>query len=231
MEIEIRPRLTFVALTLIVLGLIAVHGASQYLFVYRTAEDVYGLVRMFDVNLENNIPSLYSALLLLTTGVLLLGIAIARNTMRQAYYHHWLGLAAVFFFLSVDEWAKIHERFIVPLRSILNVTGYLRSAWIIPYGIALLILVIVYLRFLMNLPVRTRLLVIFAGICYVMGAIAVEAIASNRSIVSGGDIGDIALSTLEELLEMMGLVVFIYALVSFITTEYSDFRVRITAAD
>jgi hypothetical protein len=55
----------------------------------------------------------------------------------------WLGLALAFVFLSLDEATQIHEFFIGYFRIDFGLSGYFYSAWIIPYGVALVVLALV----------------------------------------------------------------------------------------
>jgi len=135
---------------------------------------------------------------------------------------------AVFLFLSADEAAGIHERLIEPLRNSLNTSGVLSFAWVIPYGIFVIAMMLIYFRFLFSQDVRIRNLIIFAGILYVAGALGVELIGGHWSELHGPENITYALiTTLEESLEMTGILVFIYALMSYITFELSDLSFNI----
>ena len=62
----------------------------------------------------------------------------------------------------------------MPLRKGLNTSGILFYAWVIPYGIALLILIFLYLKFFISLPAKTRKLFIIAAVVYLLGVIGIE---------------------------------------------------------
>jgi hypothetical protein len=129
----------------------------------------YSRIALFDLDREQNVPTLYSSATLLLSAGLLAMIAIARKRQKKGDSLYWVGLAIIFLFLSVDETAGLHERLIKPLRSGLHTSGILFYAWVIPYGIFLIAMVLVYLRFLFSLAVRFRYLIVFAGILYVAG--------------------------------------------------------------
>ncbi len=180
-------------------------------------------IALFDLDREENVPTLYSSSTLLLCAGLLAVIATARKRQGRGDYLYWAGLAVVFLFLSIDETAGLHERLIKPLRSALHTSGILFYAWVIPYGIFLIAMMLIYLRFLFSLAVRFRYLIIFAGILYVAGALGGELIGGYWVELHGVENITYALiTTCEESLEMAGVLVFIYALMSYITSELND---------
>ena len=78
---------------------------------------------------------------------------------------------------------------------------------------------LVYLRFLLHLPAGTRNLFILAGGLYVGGALIVDAVGANEWFQDKGiTLAYLATGTLEELLEMQGVVVFIFALLRYLVS-------------
>lgn len=95
-------------------------------------------------------------------------------------------------------------------------SGYLRDAWVIPYGIFAVLVLAAYARFLLHLPPRSRWLMLAAGACYVVSSIGLEMVdAEYDNLFENVDPIDVALYTVEELLEMSGIILFIYALLSY----------------
>lgn len=127
-------------------------------------------IALFNLDREGNIPTLYAAVTTLLCSGLLAVIATARKRQEKRDYLYWAGLAIIFLFLAVDDGATIHENIIRPLRDALHTSGVLYYAWVIPYGIFVIALGLVYLRFLFSLAVRFRYLIFFAGMLYVGGA-------------------------------------------------------------
>ena len=175
------------------------------------------LVNLFDFNAEGNVPSFFSSLLLILCAYLLLFIGKSEKFNHKRYIG-WYGLGVVFLFLSIDEMTSIHERFMMTTRNILNVSGLFFFAWVIPYGIALLVLLGVYLKFLIRLPRETAKLFVMSGIVYVGGALIIE-MPEGLVVEKYGYYDPLfyILYTCEEFLEMLGLIIFIYALTSFRT--------------
>jgi hypothetical protein len=80
--------------------------------------------------------------------------------------------------------------------------------------------VLAYLSFLARLPARTRRLLLTAGAVYVGGALGVESISGWQAAAHGEhNLGYHLIVTLEELCEMMGVVLFIYALLDYLGTR------------
>jgi hypothetical protein len=173
------------------------------------------LVRLFDINGEGNIPSWYSSSALLAWAFLLAIVATEKRRTQDRFFPHWVGLAIIFVYLSMDEAAAIHEMAIKPVRAVLDTDGFLLFAWIIPGSIAVLLFVLIYARFLLGLPTRLRARFLIAGALYVGGAIGMEALSGYYATVEGKDgLGYTLVTTVEEAAEMAGVVVLIHALLS-----------------
>lgn len=185
-----------------------------------TGDLALSLLDLFSVNAEETIPTWYATLLLFGAAVLLAFIALGKRRIRDPYTRHWFGLAGIFGYLSMDEGAVIHEIFSDSLQARFDTTGYLTFAWVLLFVPLVIIIALLYLRFLFHLPPRTRNLFITAGLIYVGGAVVVEVISANRWYVEGGvTFPYLAIATVEELMEMLGVVVFIFALLSYAARE------------
>lgn len=189
-------------------------------------------VALFDLDKEGNIPTLYSAVTLLVSAGLFAVIAIAKKRQGKREYLYWAGLAIIFLFLSVDDGAAIHENIIRPLRNALNTSGALYFAWVIPYGIFVVTLGLIYFRFLFSLPMRIRYLIIFAGILFVGGALGFELIGGYWTEIYGQEnVAYTLITTCEQSLQMAGILVLIYALMSYISSELNDLFFHIGSLD
>jgi hypothetical protein len=188
------------------------------------------VVRLAWLDEECNIPAWYSAGLLLACSFLLVIIASAHRQLGDGYAARWLGLSLIFGFLSLDETAQLHELSIAPLRQVFHPTGFLYYPWIILGGIGLALFLLSYLRFLAKLPRRTWRLFVLAGVLFVGGALGVEAVSAKLASLHGEHTSSYhAITTLEELLEMAGLVVFIYALLDYISRQFTTLRVHVAS--
>ena len=89
-----------------------------------------------------------------------------------------------------------------------------------PYAIFLIFLAIPYLGFLFRLPVDTRVRFIIAAVLFLGGAIGVEVISAKEADLYGtSTVTYSVLYTIEELLEMLGVIAFIRALLIYIDTQ------------
>ena len=175
-----------------------------------------GLSEEFNVTTEGNFPTLYSAILLFFCACLLSVISYIKKNRRERYYFHWKALSLIFFYLSLDEGISLHEHITEPLRK-LGFSGFLYNAWIIPAAFILIILGLVFFRFVLHLPKLTKRLFILGGFIYVFGAFGVELIDGAYRYVNGSENFTYQIIvSVEEFLEMAGVIIFIHALLSYL---------------
>jgi len=182
-------------------------------------------VSLFRVRGEGKIPTWYSACTLLFSSILLATIAFAKRASRDRYLIYWIGLAIIFLYMSLDEATAIHEMMGDPLQTALNTKGLLYFAWVIPATAFLMIFGVVYLRFLIDLPPKTRHLFMIAGIVYISGVLGMEMIGAKYWSRYGADLTYGIMATVEEILEMSGILVFIYALIDYLETYVKDIQI------
>ena len=94
-------------------------------------------------------------------------------------------------------------------------------AWLVPYAIGCLAFLVIYARFLKQLPREDKLNILLAGIVYVAGAAGAELIGALYVHVYHTEhaIGYDIESAIEESLEMTGVILFVYALLRYIETQ------------
>jgi hypothetical protein len=189
---------------------------------------VLGLGPRFNLNREHNIPSYFSAILLLICGALFSVISIIRGNRNNHFKVYWSFLAFIFLFLSVDESTSIHEMFSDPLREFLGTGGIFYYAWIL-VAIPLIILFIVgYWRFFQHLPRVTKTNIGFAFIIFISGAIGFEMLGGwYESQFGDRHLMYDVIVTIEESLEMTGSILLIRALLDFIASDVSIIRFEI----
>lgn len=190
------------------------------------------LIPLLDVVGESNLPTWYASSTLLLCALLLAAVAAIKKRDGARYISHWRALAVIFLYLSLDEAAQIHERTTPPLRELLNawgvLYGFLFWSWVVLFGALTLIFVLAYLRFLAHLPPKTRQLFLIAGALYAGGALGGEVVGGHYASLYGRDDPTVAIpSHVEELAEMLGVAIFIYALLSYIRSHIGEIRIRI----
>lgn len=239
---RISAKRVALTLTLVAVFFYLLTLAVQYsrLFFEFGSSPVVGFLSLFFVAREGSIATWYSVALMLVCAVLLATIAIAAKQDNDRDRFYWAGLALIFVYVSADEAAEIHERLIPLGRFMLNSvgvspTGALAAAWIVPAMLIMLALTLVYLRFYLRLPTRIRLLFFAAAAIFVTGAVGFELLAAFHSstfedLQSATPLQrgvQLFLPNTEELLEMLGTVVFIYALMSYLGSRAKEIKVRI----
>ena len=233
-SVNINPKKIFIWQLRLIFLLFIFHVISVILKFYAGNSKMIGLAikiieYLFNFNFEKNIPTFYSAIAILCSSILLFYIATMEKH-RNSKYLHWLVLSIIFFFLSIDEIASIHEHFSILMKNNnFEATGLFYRAWIIPYGIATCIFCIFYLRFLINLQRNFRYLFLLSGAIFICGALGLEMLGGAYiEINSGKNLTYSIISTFEELLEMLGISLFLFTLLSYIVTEHNSIIISLS---
>lgn len=218
-----------------VLGTIAIVLAFQSIFNEFLLETFVGsqsttllatVLDLFSVNLEESIPTWYSTINLMIAAMLFAWIAWSAYQNKAQDRFHWIGLAVVFAYLSMDEGAAIHEILADPLQVHFQTTGWLSFGWQIAAIPLVVIFGLLYVRFVFRLPSRTRNLLILSAGLYAGGALFVEGMSANQwSLDDGASLTYLAIATVEELCEMLGVVVLIYTLLDYMTAQNLSFEI------
>ena len=175
----------------------------------------------FDLNGENNAPTWFSSSLWLFAAFLALGAC--SQSSRKYDQRRWRSLSMLFALLSVDEAAGLHEKIGHGLDQYVSLTGAFHYAWVL-YGIAFLSLVVAfYFRFIISLPRKVVILIACAAAIFLSGALGLEMLGA--AVESGVAKFPPGLSwhraiALEELLEMLGVILLIHALLIFLRDNH-----------
>lgn len=178
------------------------------------------LVRIVDMNHEVSIPKWWEQGLMLVAALLLVQIGIVVRRVGDRNWLWWMALAVVFFAVSLDETAAIHEISAEPVQRITGITsGIWAAGWIYPVAVLLIIAIVVFLRFYLRLPRDTKLLFALALAIFVIGAVGMEFfqwwLTGPVVVVNGWLLAYISWGT-EEVLEVVGVAVFLYALLRYV---------------
>jgi hypothetical protein len=247
---------TIVRIIIIAVLMITLAGLAARFALYIWGElEFLQPLRIFDVGEERSIPTWFESILFLLCSILLAVVAVAKKQRNDRYSLHWGVLTIILLLLSLDEVASIHEAIGQQSERLLHaVTGFTPGGaisffWVVPGAIFVFIVLLAYLRFLVNLPRTTRRLFLFAGALFVLGALGIEmltaqVVSSSGGIAnwiessSGGMIGQGSASAIptilkglqtsvEEMFEMLGLTAFVYALLAYISSYVEDVSVRV----
>ncbi len=223
LAVSVSPRLV----TRLLLGVVTVLAVSGFAVVTAAyglesaAVPADGRIRkLLDLDSEVNLPTWYQATMLALCAVVLL--VIAGNQLRESGGRAaapWAGLGALFGYLSLDEQISLHELAMPPLRAALGITdGILYYAWVVPGAAILVALAVVYIPFLRRLDAATRHRFVGAGALYVGGAFGLELLGGAFAGARGEtDYAVKVIATVEETLEMVGTVLFLRALLLYVS--------------
>ncbi|MDA1100705.1 MAG: hypothetical protein O2967_17165 [Proteobacteria bacterium] len=184
-----------------------------------------GAARQFSLSEESNIPTWYSAMLLATCAVCLAAIGLAQPPVAGNYRRHWLILALIFLYMSMDETAVIHEMTIRPLREAFDLHGIFYYAWILPAALLMAVFLASYLGFLRNLRPSSRNRFVLAGLVYVGGAFGTELVIGYWWETYGNNFTNGMLNILQESMEITGASLFLSALLRHLATMGGELRI------
>jgi len=228
MDINLNPKDVFTRLLSLIFLLFIANSAGIISKFYLGHGRLYGLIDLFSFDMEKNIPTFFSYLILVLCSFILLIISLKHKAMQSGYLY-WLGLAILFFFLAIDEIASLHEQITIPVRQALDTKGIFYFAWIIPYSIFLIAFILLYSKFLLSLPKNIMSLFFLSGIIYVTGAVGFELLGGKQYELYGANNIQFAIYyTCEELLEMLGISLFIYALLTYVRQEFIQLNIVLT---
>ncbi len=189
---------------------------------------IFGIVPLFDVDQEANIPTWFTSILLLLAGIILGIVTLRKYHSSDRYKLHWLILSFLFLYLSLDEVASVHEK----ANFILNAKiTFVNSD---PFNLLLLIvLAISYRKFMLHLPRQTLIQFTGAASLFITGAFLIEFINVNffPYIYWQHSLLNSLIVTIEELLEMWGAVFFIYALIFYLGQKKHKLKIDFVSTE
>ena len=189
-------------------------------------------IALFYLDGERNIPTYFSALLVLVAALLLAIIAVLGQRQNVPHATKWAVLSVGFLVMGFDEAFEFHERLISPIRGLLgdgNLSIF-HFAWTLPAIALVFFLGLYFARFLLQLPANTRSRFCFAAALYLGGAIGIELIGGSYAKANGQQsLAFSMIATLEECLEIAGLIFFIWALIKFFADRYPEVQFRFEA--
>jgi hypothetical protein len=214
--LRLRPMRVVKVLATTTAALVALNIAV-HLFTHLTGHDhVRGLVPLFDLDQELNLPAFFGALLLLGAAALLALQAVIGRAQGAADSLHWTLLALLMLLMTFDEVAGVHELLTEPIRELLGAgrPGFLHFAWVLSGAVLVAAVALAFRPFFARLPAAVRPRILLAGTLYLGGALGVEMISGHYASLHSTTtlFYRAVLVSIEEGLEMAGLIVLIHAL-------------------
>lgn len=206
------------AAAIVVLVVLSLAGQTLRLVLHH--DRALGFVRDFNLDDERNVPSWFQSVTLMMAAGLLELAGRVRRRVSPSEAGRWRVLAAGFVLMSLDEAASFHERLRLPLALLRNTPGYQAFSWVVP-GIAVVALTaLAFVPWLNTLPARTRRGLAVAGAVFVGGAVGLEAVGGLEAITVGiGGWLYVWTYTLEETMEMVGVLILIATVLDFLQRQ------------
>ena len=219
LSVSVRAVGKGLALLIVVFSVASFVGQVVSELVITENDYVDAITHLVDVNAEASVPTWYAAITLMACSVLLGIIAADARLRRRPYAGQWALLSIGFVLLSIEEIIGIHSQATRVLRSIVSITegpGYVLALGAI--GLAgLVVLGLVFGRFFMHLPSRWRVRFAIGGVIYLTGVFGSDAVGDYlRTAFGPASLLYIVVLTVEEALEMIGVLIFIVALLEYI---------------
>jgi hypothetical protein len=220
-QFTIRPAAVLRVQAAVIACLVAASLAGQVSKYFLGHDVVFGLVNLFDLDGEGNVPTWYQASSLLVCAALLGIIAAGTRAARRPFALHWLGLSLIFVYLSADEASFIHELLNPVFRRWWHLPAFLYYSWVVAGASFVACLALFYAQFLRALPTSTRRRFVLSGVTYVGGALGVELVGAWIAVTLGTATFSYSVeTTVEETLEMVGIALFTHALLTHLVHEF-----------
>lgn len=180
--------------------------------------------RTFSVDQEANIPTWFTGAIALYLAMNSAMIASAVKSQGKSSWA-WRGISLMGIYIAMDEVAGFHELAIDPIRDNWDISPWLYQAWVIPAMALVILISIIYSRFIWRIPIYTKVYLILGALTYVTGAIGVEAIGGFVLSTQGLSDWYVELSHIEEFMEIMGLIIIIYSIVEYSRRELKSMTI------
>lgn len=177
--------------------------------VYRYVVGAPTLLKVFDVNGEVNVPTLWNAALLLAVSGACLLVGVLTPRRARPGRASWLVIAVVSGLMGVDELAQWHEQ----LRgagsrlSVLTGVQLPTYSWVVPGAAVGLVMLVVTVRWARRLPASVGKGLVLGSLLYGAGAVVVEAFSGWVDLRYGVSLLYGVVTAVEEGLEMLGCIV------------------------
>lgn len=205
------------------------------LFYFMLGKDInletWNFMGLFDLDSEANLPTWFSQTLLLVIAILLGTITFWRVKTKKPKSENWqwASLSIMALLMSIDEGSVVHEKFsLLVARYTGDLSGTpLYFAWVIVGIFLVLVMLLIFFRFWWRLPTKTKWLLFSAVVVFLAGSIGMELLGGYYISTESLD-GTYRLMVLaEELLEMLGSVIAIYALLEYVKDEKITLAVQV----
>ncbi len=185
---------------------------------------MWGLRQKVDLDREANIPTFFSAMLLVISATLTAIIAFFKRRRKEPYRLQWSLLSLIFLFLAIDETSVLHELLGKNLLSPLKLAGVFSYNWVVLGIVFVSVLGIIYLKFILDLPKIHKKRFASSMFIFFLGALGIEMLAGwYFDTFPNSWLADLVLTSVEESIEMIGVILMIHFLLNYIKELYPQF--------
>jgi hypothetical protein len=226
--VSISPKLVTCLLGMVVAVLAIVSVCGQYI-TYLTNYPEMEFISLFDMDNEASVPAIFSVLLLFSAACLLCLITILKWKNKERYVASWGILTVGFLIMALDEGASIHEKLMPIMHMLLgdNLPSIFFFPWVIPAILAIAIMAPFFVKFLIDLPTKTKILFVLSALIYLGGALGAELVSGYYAGKFGmKNFGFNLIATVEEIMEMAGVILFIRSLQVYIEDHYGSIQFK-----
>jgi hypothetical protein len=205
----------FSLIIIFILGLLGfLVNFDRHIFGHRNSHML--LYALFNMDWEGNIPTAFSAMGIVFSALIFFLLSKTEKNDHGQWYVHYVCLGWMFAFLACDEILGFHEQ----ISDIISRDLHIASSLVL--GTVLFAIVIVPLgvvfcwRWLLVLPPRVTLVMILSAAIYLLGAVGMEVVGISYAKEVGGknNLTYQMFAIIEETLEMIGIAIFNYALLT-----------------
>lgn len=173
---------------------------------------------VLDLDFEESFYTWFSNVMLSAAAFMCFFLSLKDHGQTKNVKTQWRILGSLFFLLSADEMLSFHERISGILSTSFTTSGMFEFAWVIPALVIIPIFFFLFLPFIRHLHTHVSYTIIIAGAIFVFGAVGMEMIAGI--FISENNFQDDVFTSpmyrflvnIEEGLEVLGVIVFIKAL-------------------
>lgn len=212
----------FMVLNGIIISLLLLNIASFLNVQFNDLSQNAAFFKLTNFNTGKNIPSLFSGFLFFFASVFLAVVGFSAISIKTSQIF-WFTVSFIFLFLGLDEILQIQKTMSRHTALPGQTTGAFLYTWIIYFGSALILLGGLFFKPLFQLPKKTLLNFILAGVIFLLGAIGMDYVAGQYIYIHKIDPALVnvtpeifLLYSIKGFLEMFGVSFFILSILKFL---------------
>ena len=234
MDLILCPARILKGLVIIALLLAGLSAGGNFLEILTGHDQVFGLRPLFDMTRERSIPTWYSSVLMILSALSTAVIGLGHRVTGRDPQIYWFVVSLLFLLLSYDELFEVHESFAHYAVEWRDYGDVLRFSWVLPGLTFAAVVFLSAVGFLRRLEREIRHLMLLSGGVFVAAAAGLELLEEFRGLAIDGprrlDPLFVLIATAQEFLELVGLSLFLYALLRHIELAFERVSVRVVRA-